>query len=92
MIKTISLTVIEVARNVAKYVDRSHDEGVTFVLLQNGMPVARLIPEYEKVCTGRELAEVLAGIRLSAAEARAWYRDLTRARKRLTSYRAVPRS
>lgn len=37
----------------------------------------------EKVCTGRELAKVLAKARLSEDEAKAWRRDLRSARKRL---------
>ncbi len=37
----------------------------------------------EKVCTGRDLAEVLKDIELPVDEARAWYRDLVEARKNL---------
>jgi antitoxin (DNA-binding transcriptional repressor) of toxin-antitoxin stability system len=56
---------------------------VTFVLLKNGSPVARLVPDNEKVCTGRELAEILRKVELPADEARAWNRDLRAARKKL---------
>jgi hypothetical protein len=56
---------------------------MTFMLLKNGSPFARLVPENEKVCLGRELAEALAKSPLSATKARAWYRDLQRARNKL---------
>ena len=73
----------EAARNFAECVNRAHYQNVTFVLLKNGSPFARLAPERERVCLGRDLAEVLAESRLSADEARAWRRDLRRARKTL---------
>ena len=76
---TISVT--EAARNFSDCVNRAHYQNVTFVLLKNGSPVARLAPENEKVCLGSDLAEVLAGSRLSADEAKAWRRDLHRSRK-----------
>jgi antitoxin (DNA-binding transcriptional repressor) of toxin-antitoxin stability system len=56
---------------------------VTFVLLKNGSPVARLVPDSEKVCTGRELAKVLANTDLTEAEADAWHGDLQNACKNL---------
>ena len=76
---TISVT--EAARNFADCVNRAHYQETTFVLLKNGSPVARLVPDHEKVCTGRDLAKILAGIKLSAAESIAWQRDLKAARK-----------
>lgn len=76
-----SITVTEAARNFADCVNRAHYQNVTFVLLKNGEPVARLVPDSERVCTGRELAEALAGTNLSENEARAWRRDLKAARK-----------
>ena len=78
---TISVT--DAARHFANCVDRVHYQNVTFVLLKNGTPFARLAPESEKVCLGRTLAQTLAQIRLPANEAKAWYRDLHRARKTL---------
>ncbi len=78
---TISVT--DAARNFADCVNRAHYQNVTFVLLKNGSPVARLVPDSEKVCTGRDLAEALATADLSEAEAAAWYRDLQAARKSL---------
>ena len=81
--KKTKITVTEAARNFADCVNRVHYQNVTFVLLKNGEPFARLVPDDEKVCTGRELAEALAKVDLPSAEARAWRRDLRTARKRL---------
>lgn len=78
---TISVT--DAARNFADCVNRVHYQNVTFVLLKNGSPFARLVPENERVCLGRDLAEALAETALPADEAKAWRRDLHRARKTL---------
>lgn len=77
--KVISVT--EAARNFADCVNRVHYQNITFVLLKNGSPVARLVPDDEKACSGRELAEALAKTELSPREARVWHRDLQAARK-----------
>lgn len=81
--KTTLISVTEAARNFADCVNRAHYQNVTFVLLKNGEPVARLVPDGEKVCTGRDLAEALDKAHLSANEAKAWRHDLRRARKAL---------
>ena len=81
--KETALTVTEAARNFADCVNRAHYQNVTFVLLRNGEPVARLVPGNEKVCVGRDLAEALAGTDLPENEARAWHRDLQTASKTL---------
>lgn len=81
--KTTIISVTEAARNFAECVNRAHYQNVTFVLLKNGTPVARLVPDGEKVCMGRDLAEALSRVELSADEARAWSRDLKKARKSL---------
>jgi antitoxin (DNA-binding transcriptional repressor) of toxin-antitoxin stability system len=83
--KKRSITVTEAARNFADCVNRAHYQEVTFVLLKNGEPFARLVPDNKKVCVGRDLAEALAKVDLSEAEAAAWQRDLHTARKMLTS-------
>lgn len=75
------ISVTEAARNFADCVNRAHYQNVTFVLLKNGVPVARLVPDGEKVCTGRDLANALSQVELSPDEARAWRRDLRTARK-----------
>ena len=78
--KKMSISVTEAARNFADCVNRVRYQNMTFVLLKNGLPVARLVPDGEKKCTGRDLAEALAGIELSPENAKAWRRDLHRAR------------
>lgn len=80
-LKTISVT--DAARHFADCVNRAHYQNLTFVLLKNGSPVARLVPDNEKTCKGRDLAEALASVELSAAEASAWHRDLKTGRKTL---------
>lgn len=82
MKKTV-ISVTEAARNFADCVNRAHYQNITFVLLKNGSPVARLVPDDEKVCVGRELAEALAKTQLPEDEARAWHRDLQAGRKTL---------
>lgn len=81
--KKMVISVTEAARNFADCVNRAHYQNITFVLLKNGSPVARLVPDDEKVCVGRELAEALAKTQLPEDEARAWHRDLQAARKTL---------
>jgi len=83
LMKKVAITVTEAARNFADCVNRVHYQNMSFVLSKNGKPVARLAPETEKVCTGRELAEAIGKAELSSDEARAWYKDLAAARKRL---------
>ena len=48
--KKKSISVTEASRNFAECVNRAHYQNVTFVLLKNGEPVARLVPDNEKVC------------------------------------------
>jgi antitoxin (DNA-binding transcriptional repressor) of toxin-antitoxin stability system len=50
--KKAVITVTEAAGNFAGCVNRAHDQDTSFVLLKNGKPVARLVPESERVCTG----------------------------------------
>jgi antitoxin (DNA-binding transcriptional repressor) of toxin-antitoxin stability system len=77
------ITVTEAARNFAECVNRAHYQNVTFVLLKNGSPVARLEPDMEKTCVGRDLAHILNQAGLSHHEATAWRRDVQTARKTL---------
>jgi antitoxin (DNA-binding transcriptional repressor) of toxin-antitoxin stability system len=81
MRKVISVT--EAARNFADCVNRAQRQNVTFLLLKNGKPVARLAPDNEKVCTGRELAAALGSVELPEDEAAAWRADLKIGRKTL---------
>jgi antitoxin (DNA-binding transcriptional repressor) of toxin-antitoxin stability system len=77
------ITVTEAARNFADCVNRAHYQNVTFVLLKNGAPVARLVPDRQQTCVGRDLAQVLVDNELSNDEAKAWRRDVQAARKTL---------
>lgn len=43
--KPISITVTEAARNFADCINRARYQGATFILLKNGIPVARIVPE-----------------------------------------------
>jgi antitoxin (DNA-binding transcriptional repressor) of toxin-antitoxin stability system len=77
------ISVTDAARNFADCINRAHYQNVTFVLLKSGSPVARIVPDNEKMCTGGDLASVLAEAKLSSEEAGAWRRDLRDARSRL---------
>ncbi len=79
------ITVTEAARNFADCVNRAHYRNETFVLLKNGVPFARLVPDAERVCTGEQLAAALARTELTPDEAKAWRKDLKAARKSLKS-------
>ncbi len=81
--KTTIISVTEAARNFADCVNRAHYQNVTFVLLKNGSPVARLVPDGEKVHTAGDLAKALSEVELSPEEFKAWNRDLREARKAL---------
>jgi antitoxin (DNA-binding transcriptional repressor) of toxin-antitoxin stability system len=81
--RKMTISVTDAARNFADCVNRAHYQNVTFVLLKNGSPVARLVPDNEKVCTGRDLAAALSHTDLGEAESAAWHRDLQTARKTL---------
>jgi antitoxin (DNA-binding transcriptional repressor) of toxin-antitoxin stability system len=79
------ISVTNAARNFADCVNRAHYQNVTFVLIKNGSPVARLMPESERLCLGRDLAEALGNARLPEEEASGWVHDLRAARKRIKS-------
>jgi antitoxin (DNA-binding transcriptional repressor) of toxin-antitoxin stability system len=81
--KKTTISVTDAARNFADCVNRVRYQNITFVLLKNGLPVARLVPDGRKICTGPELAEALKQVDLSEDEARSWHRDLRAARKLL---------
>ncbi|MBV9072823.1 MAG: hypothetical protein JOZ10_04250 [Acidobacteria bacterium] len=83
--KVISVT--EAARNFAECVNRVHYQNTTYVLLKNGSPFARLVPDAEKKSSGLEVARALEGVTLPMAVAKAWHRDLKAARKKLKSQR-----
>jgi len=75
------MSVTEAARNFADCVNRVRYQGMTIVLLKNGKPVARLVPEGEKTGPVSKLATALRKFDLSPEEARAWQRDLRAAHR-----------
>jgi prevent-host-death family protein len=81
--KSTTITVTDAARNFAHCINQAHYQNRSFVLVKNGRPLARLVPDSEKICTGQELADALAGAELSPADARVWHRELSTARKNL---------
>lgn len=81
--KRVRISVTEASRNFADCVNRARYQDTTFVLHKNGMEVAHLTPASRKPCTGRDLADALSRVRLSAEELSLWRRDLKAARKSL---------
>ena len=79
--KETTISVTEAARNFADCVNRVRYQNMTFVLLKNGLPVARLVPEKNRASSARELAAALREFNLTPEEARAWRRDLRAARR-----------
>jgi prevent-host-death family protein len=79
--KTTPISVTEAARNFADCVNRVRYQNMTFVLLKNGEPVARLVPDGEKVCRAHDLAKIVRKADLTVEEFKAWNRDLRAARK-----------
>lgn len=77
------ITVTEAARNFADCVNRAHYQNMSFLLVKNGIPFARLVPAGLPVCRGKELAEALADVDLPQEEAIAWKNDLEAARRAL---------
>ena len=77
------ITVTEAACNLVDCVDRVHHKNQTFLLVQNGVPFARLVPAGQPVCFGRDLAEVLDSVELTGDDSNAWNHDLREARKKL---------
>ncbi len=80
---TQALTVTEVARNFAEYINRVSYRGECFLLMRGNKPVAELRP----VSSGKKLAELpslLASLpHLSHAEATHFADDLATAREEL---------
>jgi antitoxin (DNA-binding transcriptional repressor) of toxin-antitoxin stability system len=80
---SLAVSVTEVLRNFAEYVNRVVYRGETFLLVRGGKPVAMLSP----VPAGRRLGDLpslLASLpRLSSEEAASFARDLEEARTEL---------
>lgn len=79
--KHTQISVTDAARNFSDCVNRVRYQSVTYVLLKNGVPVARLVPERKKAGSVQKLAAALREFDLSPDEARAWNRDLRAARR-----------
>jgi prevent-host-death family protein len=81
--QTISVT--EAARNFADCVNRVRYQGASFVLLKNGVPVARIVPMTSRDCPEPEVGGALGGahkeVHLGEEEAAALIRELEEARK-----------
>ena len=75
------LELADAARDLTDCVHRAHDEKMVFILVENGVPVARLVPEMKKRCTASELADSLHGNLLAADEAAAFREDIRTARE-----------
>ncbi|HEX8817429.1 MAG TPA: hypothetical protein VF753_18180 [Terriglobales bacterium] len=80
MARTI-ISVTEAARNFADCINRAHYQGVTFVLVRNGAPVARIVPDGGKICDATALAQAVKKSPLDSKEAKAWRREARAARQ-----------
>ena len=78
-----TLTVDEAARSLAECVNRAQHDNMVFILVKNGVPVARLVPEPEKRCTAAELADALHDNPLPPDEASEWREDIRNSRETL---------
>jgi prevent-host-death family protein len=87
MKKTVTVSVTEASRNFAECINRAHYQKTTFVLLKNGEPVARIVPDNQKVCTGRDVAKALreAKAKLTEKQARDWRADIAASRKAISA-------
>lgn len=82
-----TLSVTEMARNFAKYINRVAYRGERFVLTRGRRAVAELGPVPEGKRLG-ELADLLAGLpRLAEEEASSFLEDLDSARQELSALR-----
>jgi antitoxin (DNA-binding transcriptional repressor) of toxin-antitoxin stability system len=81
--KELTITVTEAARNFADCINRAHYQNTSFVLLKNGRPFGRIVPNSERRCTGRDLADALARTDPSVDEAGDWHFGLRTARETL---------
>jgi len=78
------ISVTDAARNFSDCVNRVRYQEMTFVLMKNGLPVAKLTPyEEPKASTGAALAAALRDVALTDEESKAWREDLERARASL---------
>jgi len=80
--ETVSISVTEASRNFADCVNRARYQDVSFILLKNGNPVARIVPAARKPTRGKEVAAALRkaveNVHLTEEEAALWLHDLER--------------
>ena len=81
--KETTLTVAEAGRGFARWVRRACAENMSVVVVTDGVPLARLVPESDRRCTGRTLARAVARARLSPRAAAAWHGEWLAARNAL---------
>jgi len=86
---TVSISVTEASRNFADCVNRARYQDVSFILLKNGNPVARIVPAARKPTRGKEVAAALRkgveNFHLEKEEATLWLHDLEQARGSMPS-------
>jgi len=70
------ISIGEAAENLRRIVERARSESVSFVMTDDGVPVARIIPEAEKTCSGREFAAMLNSMKPVAVDFEQWRNDL----------------
>jgi prevent-host-death family protein len=78
-----TLTIAEAARNLEEVVNRAHYRHEVTTLVENGRPVARVVPADGAMKTGKEIAAWMASSswpRLGPDEADAFEADLREAR------------
>ena len=80
-----SITVAEAARTLPEVIDRACHRGEATTVVDNGKPVARIVPADCEMKTGPEIAAWLTGKRprLGVEEAEAFEADLLKARAEL---------
>jgi antitoxin (DNA-binding transcriptional repressor) of toxin-antitoxin stability system len=79
------ISVAEAAEDLRKVVKRAQAESLSFVMTENGVPVARIIPEArkERACSGAELVKALSRIDTAPVDFDNWREELREARKTL---------
>ena len=79
-----AISVTEASRNFADCVNRARYQGMSFLLIKGGLPVARIEPAPDKPTRGAELAfalrEALAAVHVDEKEATTWLHDLEQGR------------
>jgi prevent-host-death family protein len=75
------ISVAEAAGDLRKFVERARADSVSFVITENGIPVARLVPEKQRICSGSDLAQALARMKDIPIDFAEWRADLLAAKR-----------